>query len=293
MKLPYISTICALSDRFTMFLAPSGTRSRPPPHTHTPHPPIQPPTHSSSHQTTHPPTHNSNHPSPLHSTPSHPLLPTHHSIIIVPHPAHHLHSISTTPHLSTSLHSTPPHPTPLHSTPLHSTPHHTTPHHTTPHHRTTAPPHNTTHHNHSRGNTWCACVRGCVCERVRVRVRVSIYCAKVFVCLCVSVCCERVCVCFCACFVSDDLWRGSMERETRGHGDVAAAGVGRSSRCCRSSSSIRWSTFSCSSSSSSPGFARAVHRQSAGHFSCAQRGTHRSNCAENCSWRRRPCYQQR
>ena len=63
--------------------------------------------------------------------------------------------------------------------------------------------------------------------------------------------------------------------------------------CCRCSSSTRWLTFSCSSSSSSPGFARAVHRQSAGHFSCAQRGTHSANCAEDCSWRRRPCDQQR
>ena len=65
------------------------------------------------------------------------------------------------------------------------------------------------------------------------------------------------------------------------------------SSCCRCSSSIRLLTFSCSSSSSSPGCARAVHRQSAGHFSCAQRGTHSANCAEDCSWRRRPCDQQR
>ena len=70
-------------------------------------------------------------------------------------------------------------------------------------------------------------------------------------------------------------------------------GVGRSSWCCSCSSSTRWLTFSCSSSSSSPGCARAVHRQSAGHFSCAQRGTHSANCAEDCSWRRRPCDQQR
>ena len=53
---------------------------------------------------------------------------------------------------------------------------------------------------------------------------------------------------------------------------VVAAGVGRSSRCCRCSSLTIWLTFSCSLSSSSPGCARAVHRQSAGHFSCAQRG---------------------
>ena len=37
----------------------------------------------------------------------------------------------------------------------------------------------------------------------------------------------------------------------------------------------------------------AVHRQGAGYFSCAQRGTHSANCAEDCSWRRRPCDQQR
>ena len=73
----------------------------------------------------------------------------------------------------------------------------------------------------------------------------------------------------------------------------AAAGVERSSRCCRCSSSTRWLTFSCSSSSSSPGFARAVHRQSAAHFSCAQRGTDSANCAEDCTWSRRPCDQQR
>ena len=53
---------------------------------------------------------------------------------------------------------------------------------------------------------------------------------------------------------------------------AGAAGVGRSSWCCRCSSSTRWLTFSCSSSSSSPGCTRAIHRQSAGHFSCAQRG---------------------
>ena len=40
---------------------------------------------------------------------------------------------------------------------------------------------------------------------------------------------------------------------------------------------------SCSSGSNSPWCARAVHRQSAGHFSCAQRGTHSANCAEDCS----------
>ena len=28
-------------------------------------------------------------------------------------------------------------------------------------------------------------------------------------------------------------------------------------------------------------------------FSCAQRGTHSANCAEDCSWRRRRCDQQR
>ena len=56
------------------------------------------------------------------------------------------------------------------------------------------------------------------------------------------------------------------------------------------SSSTRWLTFSCSPSFSSPGCARAVHRQSAGHVSCAQRGT---LSAEDCSWRRRPCDQQR
>ena len=55
---------------------------------------------------------------------------------------------------------------------------------------------------------------------------------------------------------------------------AAAAGVGRLSRCCRCSPSTRWLTFSCSSSSNSPGFALAGHRQSAGHFSCS------ANCAE-------------
>ena len=78
-----------------------------------------------------------------------------------------------------------------------------------------------------------------------------------------------------------------------GAAGVVAAGVRRSSWCCRCSSSTRWLTFSCSSSSSSPGCARAVHRQIAGHFSCAQRGTHSANCAEDCSWRQRPCDQQR
>ena len=78
----------------------------------------------------------------------------------------------------------------------------------------------------------------------------------------------------------------------RGHGGGGGGAVGRSSRCCSCSSSTRWLTFSCSSSSSSPGCARAVHRQSAGHFSCAQRGTHSAYCAEDCFWRRRPCDQQ-
>ena len=69
-----------------------------------------------------------------------------------------------------------------------------------------------------------------------------------------------------------------------GGGAAGAAWVGRSSWCCSCSSSTGWLTFSCSSNSSSPGCSRAVHRQSAGHSSCARRGTHSANCAEDCSW---------
>ena len=88
-------------------------------------------------------------------------------------------------------------------------------------------------------------------------------------------------------------WQGGSLAVVAWSRRCGGGGVGRSSRCCSCSSSTRWLTFSCSSSSSSPGCARPVHRQSAGHFSCAQRGTHSANCAEDCSWRRRPCDQQR
>ena len=55
-------------------------------------------------------------------------------------------------------------------------------------------------------------------------------------------------------------------------GAVGVPATWRRSRCCRCSSSTRLLSSSCSSSSNSPGCARAVHRRSVGHFSCAQKG---------------------
>ena len=84
-----------------------------------------------------------------------------------------------------------------------------------------------------------------------------------------------------------------LDRWESGGGGASGSGGGGAGVVVLQVQFIDRLTFSCSSSSSSPGCARAVHRQSAGHFSCAQRGTHSANCAEDCSWRRRPCDQQR
>ena len=74
---------------------------------------------------------------------------------------------------------------------------------------------------------------------------------------------------------------------------VGAARVGRWSGCCRCSSSTRRLTFSCSSSSSSPGCARAVHDRVLDISVALRECTHSANCAEDRAWCRRPCDQQR